>query len=507
MHLVRHLWWLPLVLLCSAVPACRKDPQTEAPDSNTAHERSVPKATERPLPEARDSSAAPKASGPNVILISIDTLRPDHLGCYGYHRDTSPAIDRIASEGVLFENTISSSSWTLPAHAAMFSSLSDSVHGCMETDRLLGTDIVTLAERFAEAGYVTAGFFAGPYLHPVFGLGQGFGHYENCTSYRKTIDSQPAAKWAMNHTILRASHQDITNPTVYQAVRRWLKDNRRSPFFLFIHLWDVHFDFIPPEPYRSKFDPDYRGSVTGENFFYDPSINASMDPRDLKHLIALYDGEIAWTDAHVAKIYDDLRADGLLDSTVLAITADHGTEFFEHGAKSHRATLFDEVVRIPLIVRFPSKLPGGARVTAQTRIIDIGPTLLDLAGLPKPEGVMGHSLVSLARGKMLDFNNQAICELFSVGRRIRAIRTLDGKLIDNLGKDRRYYFNLQTDPIEHRPLHTWTDPLGQSLLTAYRATLDDLATAISNRQSSSDAPSIPADVLKQLQSLGYVGGE
>ena len=120
---------------------------------------------------------------------------------------------------------------------------------------------------------------------------------------------------------------------------------------------------------------------------------------------------------------------------------------------------------------------------------------------------MGHSLVSLARGKMLEFNNLALCELFSDGRRVRAIRTLDWELIDDLGNDRRDYFNLRTDPAERRPLQTWTDPLGQSLLAAYRATLDDLATAISNRQSSPDAPSIPTDVLKQLQSLGYVGGE
>ncbi|MFQ5491669.1 MAG: sulfatase-like hydrolase/transferase, partial [Phycisphaerae bacterium] len=188
--------------------------------------------------------AAPPVQ-PNVLLISIDTLRPDHLGCYGYDRPTSPRIDRLASEGVLFENHISSTSWTLPAHAAMFTSLVDSVHGCTDTDKKLSDSMVTLAERFSSAGFDTVGFFAGPYLHPAFGLAQGFDQYEDCTSYAQTLDSTPVESWAMDPKIMQDSHQDITTPAVLEAVKSWLAGHTSGRFFMFVHLWDVHFDFIP----------------------------------------------------------------------------------------------------------------------------------------------------------------------------------------------------------------------------------------------------------------------
>ena len=128
-------------------------------------------------------TAAGDSTYPNILLISVDALRPDHLGCYGYGRATSPNIDKLAGEGALFENAISSTSWTLPAHAALFTGLADSVHGCTDTDRRLAENRHTLAERLKEAGYATVGFFSGPYLHSVFGVGQGFEEYVDCTSY------------------------------------------------------------------------------------------------------------------------------------------------------------------------------------------------------------------------------------------------------------------------------------------------------------------------------------
>jgi arylsulfatase A-like enzyme len=332
-------------------------------------------------PPTVSGSGTPVHTGPNVLLISIDTLRADHLGVYDYHRPTSPHIDRLAAAGVVFENHISSTSWTLPAHAALFSSLPDSVHGCTDTDRVLAGEITTLAERFRNAGYETAGFFAGPYLHPAFGLGQGFQHYENCTSYARTLDQSPARAWAMDPEGMPQSHRDVTNPTVYARLTRWLDGQRTGTFFAFVHLWDVHFDFMPPPPYDTMFDPDYDGPITGENFFFDKRIRAGMAPRDLEHLVALYDGEIAWTDEFVGRIITKLEKEGLLDETVIAVTSDHGTAFFEHGLKGHRNGLWDELIRVPFVIRYPAALEGGTRVGAQTRAIDVGPTLLELAGL------------------------------------------------------------------------------------------------------------------------------
>jgi len=442
-----------------------------------------------------------------VLLISIDTLRNDHLHCYGYPRDTSPNIDRLAAEGVLFENNVSSTSWTLPAHAALFTSLPDSVHGCVDTDRRLSPSLVTLAERFKAAGYQTVGFFSGPYLHPAFGLGQGFDLYEDCTSYHNLLDHTPVGKWAMDPEVMRKSHRDITNPIVYGAVHRWLKTHHDTPFFMFVHLWDVHFDFIPPEPYHSKFDPDYHGTVTGQNFFFDRRINAHMPKRDLQHIIALYDGEIAWTDLHVGKILADLKSEGLLDDMVVALTSDHGTEFFEHGGKGHRMTLFDEVLRTPLIIRDAKRLKAGRRVRQQSRIIDIGPTLLELAGLPKAEDILGHSLVRLAMGDALDFDNTAVSELFSVGRRMRTLRTLDWKLYDNIALNRTYYYELAKDPHELRPIEDLSTAQGRKMVSAYRRTLEQLKAAAAAHRTIPTYTDLPEEVSRQLKSLGYVGSD
>jgi arylsulfatase A-like enzyme len=446
-------------------------------------------------------------SSPNVVLISVDTLRPDHLGCYGYTRNTSPRIDRLAAEGTLFENAISSTSWTLPAHAALMTGLPDSVHGCLDTDKRLSDSRTTLAERLKAVGYATVGFFSGPYLHPVFGLSQGFEKYVDCTSYPQLNEKTAKGTGTLEGmAIWQASHRDVTNPRVYKAVHAWLTQNRERPFFMFVHLWDVHFDFIPPEPYDQMFDPDYQGSFNGENFLFDSRINARMPKRDLEHLIALYDGEIAWTDMHVGKILDDLDALGLRDTTMVVLVADHGTEFFEHGEKGHRQTLFEEAIRIPLIMRYPGRIPPGQRVTTQTSIIDVLPTIMELVGLSASADVMGRSLVPLFLDGSLAGDNPAISELYSAGRRLRSFRRSGRKLIRDEVTDRAWVYNLLEDPGELSPVQdihsslvqaaTGDARLGEKWLAEYQNTILPGPAATSH---------IPPALLEKLRSLGYVG--
>ncbi len=464
---------LPLLLCCAFWLACLgQDHQQNAPEFEPAT---------------------------NVVLISIDTLRPDHLGCYGYERDTSPTIDRLAAEGVVFENHVSSTSWTLPAHAALFTSLPDSVHGCIDTNRRLGENLPTLAETFKAEGYSTAGFFSGPYLHPAFGLGQGFDIYRDCTAYGGALDDRNPETWAMDEGIMRQSHQDVTNPRVTTAVVEWLAE-AEEPFFLFIHLWDVHFDFIPPEPYDRLFDADYEGWVDGKGVFFDDRITASMAPRDLEHLIALYDGEIRWTDDHVKLIVDTLQQQQILDTTVVALTSDHGTEFFEHGDKFHRKTLFDEVILTPLIIRYPSAIPADKRILQQTRIIDVAPTLLHLTGLESNEYFSGESLIPLATGEVDEGPGIAISELFSVGRNLRSARTAKWKILHDLGRRLLIRFDLDRDPNEQDPLIDWEDPDLFPILSAYFEIVKDLQ-AKAPKHSPSE---IPQRVQDQLRSLGYI---
>jgi arylsulfatase A-like enzyme len=446
----------------------------------------------------------------NVLLISIDMLRPDHLGCYGYARNTSPNIDKLASEGVVFENHVSSSSWTLPAHAAMFTSLPDSLHGCTDTDKKLCDRAITLAQRFARAGYSTVGLFSGPYLHPAFGLGRGFAAYVDCCSNRDELDKNPPEKWAMDENAMKKSHQDITNPTVFGMFERWLAARGDKPFFTFIHMWDVHFDFIPPPPYDKAFDPDYKGTVDGSNFFFNPAVNAKMDKRDLDHILALYDGEIAWTDMFIGKIRESLDKAGLLENTVIAVTSDHGTEFFEHGDKGHRKTLYDEVIRIPLIVRYPARLQP-ARVSEQSRIIDVGPTLLELARIAAPTNVMGESLLPLLDKTPPPRHRRAVSELMSVGRNMRSLRTLQWKFIDDMGRDTFYYYDLKNDPREQKRLTDGESDACKKLQGMYLEETHNVETFVAQHKDvcvgTSEPSQPPKDVTEQLRGLGYVGSE
>jgi arylsulfatase A-like enzyme len=449
---------------------------------------------------------APERARPNVVLISIDMLRPDHLGCYGHARATSPAIDRLASEGVLFENHVSSSSWTLPAHAALFTSLPDSLHGCTDDDQSLAPGQVTLAERFRAAGYATAGFFSGPYLHPAFGLGQGFDLYEDCTSYAKAQRTREELGAGGDLEVMHASHKDITSPNVFAAFERWFGAREPAkPFFLFLHLWDVHFDFLPPPPYDKKFDPDYTGTQTGENFFFDPNIKADMPARDLEHLLALYDGEIAWTDSWIARIREELERAGVWGNTVFAVTSDHGTEFFEHGRKGHRITLFDEAIRIPLVVRGPARLPHGLRVPAQTRSIDVGPTLLELAGLPVPSDVVGTSLLDLVAHPSVELSRPAVSELFSMQRNLRVVRTREWKFFDDIGRNRFYWFDLARDPGERKPSFENESPQGSRAAGGYRGEVAKLDQFLQAHPVERSAADVPEDVNEQLKRFGYLG--
>lgn len=444
---------------------------------------------------------------PNILFISVDMLRPDHLGCYGYGRPTSPRLDALAAEGVLFQNQISSSSWTLPAHAAMFTSLPDAVHGCTDTDRRLPSMLTSLPERFRTAGYRTAGFFSGPYLHPTFGFDRGFETYVDCTSYANTLDDKDVKDWAMDPAVMRESHRDVTNPIIFANVKEWLDDHAHERFFLFIHMWDPHFDFIPPPPYDTMFDPEYTGWVSGQDFFNDPRINKDMDPRDLAHLKALYDGEIAATDATIGRILDELRDAGVLDDTLVCVTSDHGTEFFEHGLKGHRKTLFDECIRVPLILRYPAGLPAGKRIAAQTRSIDIGPTMLELAGLGVPAGILGSSLLPLIEEGRPDFDNTAISELATAGRRMRTMRTPAWKFTDAMHSNLRFYMDLKNDPREQRILRDMATGQGLELSRRYAKWAAALARLREQLRVVPEQSDVPSDVMRVLKSVGYVGGD
>jgi arylsulfatase A-like enzyme len=338
------------------------------------------------------SDAIGQEQPPNVILISIDSLRADHLGCYGYPKPTSPNIDALANESVMFTNAISTTTWTLPAHISMLTSLYPEVHQVINDGNKLsdkavvplnkGGQGVVCAETMKEAGYLTAGFVSGPYLSSKFGYNQGFDLYDDYT---------------INYSSNEESHRGITSPKIHQQVTKWLEQNYCSPLFLFIHYWDVHYDYTPPPPFDTMFDPDYTGTITGQDYEGNELINPQMPERDLEHIIALYDGEIAFTDSYIGKLMTYLKELDIYENTMVILTSDHGDEFFEHVCKGHRNNLFDETLKVPLIIKFPSGKenpfaslsPSRTRINQQVSIIDIVPTFLDYLSITPRNSELG----------------------------------------------------------------------------------------------------------------------
>lgn len=429
----------------------------------------------------------------NLVLISIDSLRADHLGCYGYARPTSPSIDELARDGILFRRAYSTSSWTLPAHLSLLASLYPEEHGVVDGTRALGPEAQLLPEVLSAAGYRSVGVVSGPYLESGWGYDQGWEEYDD----RLALPSDRVGK--------NASHGVINSPEVHAAVLEKLDRLGAGPFFLFVHYWDVHYDYLPPPPYDALFDPDYSGTVTGREFESNPAIGPDMAPRDLEHVVALYDGEIRWVDSWIGELVAELRRRGLLDRTAIVLTSDHGDEFFEHGQKGHQKNLFEPVLRVPLIVRPPEGGARGVRSDALASLVDVAPTLAALSGLQPPAAWSGRSLVDRDGGVVVEEGLATVfADLF--GRRKALLRGPWKLLAGPGGADSRLrvraLFDLEEDPAELGNRKRARPEIADSLFVA----LMDAQRRFATRAASH--PSRPhradAELEEALRALGYL---
>lgn len=442
---------------------------------------------------------------PDILLISIDSLRPDHLGCYGYPKPTSPNIDRLASEGARFRPALTTTSWTLPAHIAMLTGMYDSAHGVTDTDRSLSPKIRTLAQLLHDAGYQTGGFFGGPFLHPVFGFARGFDSYVNCMSWTQGASKDEQVRRILDPNEF-ASHEDVTGPRTLAAVTKYLDGVRGDDsLFCFVHLWDVHYDYIAPESYWRRFDPDYTGSLDARDFMRNPAIHEKMPERELQHLLALYDGEIAYTDEILGRIVDAWKARRDLDNTVVVITADHGEEFFEHQHKGHQTSLFSEVLRVPLIVRWPARVAAGQKLEELVRLVDVTPTLAAIGGVSEKLRVEGRDISPLLFGQSLP-PSEALAELLVDDNDVRALRTKTLKVLRYGGGKQYFVLDMVKDPKETRPLPPDAPELawGRDQLEAVLARTREFA-----RELDAPARTIQLDsaLRDSLRGLGYIGDE
>lgn len=398
----------------------------------------------------------------NVLLISIDTLRADRLGSYGYDRDVSPNLDRLATSGVRFDQAITQSPWTTPAHMSLMTSLPPSSHTVNQgfrqflrhqrgkgKFRVLPDGVVTLAELLHARGFRTLALTGGGTLGGELGFARGFEQYLG------------------NARKLR--------PQTWSRLIGWLADPDPRPFFLFFHTFEVHAPYLHIDDARALMSPEQADALQA---FIDA--NPEMTEKQLKDYLEdqelfrveitsrLYDGGIRHTDAFLGRLFEELRHRGLWDRTLIVVTSDHGEEFADHRPSKiynvHCDTTYDELVRVPLILRAPGRITDGRVIADQVRLLDLAPTILELLGLPVPSLMQGTSLVELMEngrwGRRLEAHSEASC----IGPEWKSLRSerykylavfepSEGERTGIPGEPKRQeLFDLQQDPKEQSNL-------------------------------------------------------
>jgi arylsulfatase A-like enzyme len=422
------------------------------------------------------------ANATGVILVSIDTLRPDHLGCYGYAPPTSPHVDAVCREAVVFDQALSHAPSTLLSHASLFTSRIPQHHGASHVRRLaIRADAPTLAEMYRRAGWRTAGFYGGAQLAAEFGFDRGFEVY---------------------------AVRDVPFTALVPEALSWLAGLRGDePFFLFLHTFQVHHPYEPAAASLRRFEPRYSGQLP-------PTIGVDLlaaanegrlelDDADSRHIVAAYDAEIREMDAGVGTLLAALRRSGLLRRSLLVLTSDHGEEFGEHGFMGwHSHTLFQELLRVPLILRLPGEGGAALRVADRVQLLDVAPTLLAASGVAGPdlEGVSllpllsspgGVEEVSLRR-RLAGRPHIALAETTQV--RVDGILLGRWKLIDNR------LFDLRDDPAERIDLSVAARPRA--------AHLRALLAVAHGAASTPGAPvSLDGETETALRALGYLTGD
>jgi len=472
----------------------RSETTSDTPDE--ASEAAVTLANWSPVwssPILRFAAARETDDKPNIILISLDTLRADHLGCYGYERETSSNIDRFARGAFLFENCIAPSSWTLPSHASVFTGLHPSVHGAivfLPACRPIRQEEITLAELARQHGYLTAAYTEGVLVGGSLGFSQGFELYS---------DGEATLKGAAEET--------------FNDAFQWVQTHAGLPFFLFVHTYQTHNPYTPPGQFATMFDTSYTGRV-GKDIF-----NPRMDFSDADkiHLEALYDGEIAYTDAVVSNFLTRLRKMRLLKNTIVVIFSDHGEEFWDHGGVQHGVTLYDEQLRVPLIIRLAGNRPPTGRESRQVSLTDLYATIAELLGIDhdSPSDCMSLTpLMGVSRpGTRYErtivvsetCHREHILQFMKDKWRRYSVRTDAEKYMNTEKYETEELYNLQIDPGE-------TNNIAQdnpSSLERYRALKESFLESVSTGQPQPSTTELRTVAFseedrRRLRALGYL---
>jgi arylsulfatase A-like enzyme len=480
---------------------------------------------------------------PNILLISLDTLRADRLHCYGHDPEISPAVDALASGGALFENVYAQSPWTLPSHVSMMSSLYPSRHGVNLKNRKIPDKIRLLSEILKSEGYVTASFNGASFVSAKFGFGRGFDLYEEIPIRDGNVE------------------------TIVTRFLGWLEKNRDRKFFVFLHTYETHRPLSPPAAYRKKYVPmeaierpwsrrilnkilndealsvqEY-GFLTALRFCREEETirawiqseeetkgrlsdgeiknilskvldeeqeaassvmdhwrEARYDSPVYRYLMQNYDAEIRFTDHQIGRLVESLRALGLEENTLIILTSDHGEEFAEHGNLGHGKTCYEETLRVPLILSWPGRLPQGVRIGSKAALIDLAPTILSLAGIRNPGHFDGLSLVPMIHGRP-GKSRMIFSETIFEGASDRQVTAIDGEWkchYNRQGRRPDELYHLGRDPGETVNLAD-EEP---DILRRMKKSMDAYMEIVPEAGVEEVVQS--GEIRKQLRRLGYI---
>jgi len=470
---------------------------------------------------------------PNIILLVMDSVRAANLSCYGYHHATTPNIHVLAVKGALFEQAISVSCWTLPVHASLFTGLYPLNHGVNISRAALPGNFSTLARRLKERGYQTACFSNNAYISEATGLTQGFDLVEDIwrithprgverpkmSRRLKQLEQRgPLMKPVVQigralvraRAIMKAmlNRKDSGARLTNEKIQTWLTQSRKpnAPFFIFVNYMECHERYNPPYPYNRRFMParfsPWRVAQLSPN---KAEILAGSEQRraeDLEIMHALYDGALNYLDHQIGALVKFVESLGLLDDTVIVVTSDHGDSLGEHNHLGHRMTLYEQLVRVPLIIRYPARFQPGARIAQHVQLADLYPTFLELAGVDRAEATATgfHSLLGLPDAAARPFTvaeNTAPKSLDNM--LMRMIRTDQFKYIWKSNQQHELY-DLTLDAAEATNLVTAQPEVARRLIEQLEAWERRLA----NNQIETSKAEYDEVLLDRLRALGYV---
>ncbi len=350
----------------------------------------------------------PSHSRPNVLLLVCDTLRADHLGCYGYNRPTSPFMDQFAVEALLFENAMSNSPWTRPSMGSLFTSLYPHQHQAFYWEDNLDNSFLTLAEIFRNCNYSTFAVQTNVLLTEYYNFHQGFQHFDE---------------------IINDKAEKVTD-----KFNSWVTRNKNKPFFAYLHFMDVHLPYEAPQDFKKTFEPEKIDSVLdGVTGAYEIRIlnEIGLSRQDKQHLINIYDAEIRYFDHHIGQMINTLKKLGIFNNTIIVLTSDHGEEFWEHNGFEHGHTLYKEVIHVPLIIKYSSKLPP-KRIQTCVNLLDLTPSLLWLCGIKNNFSLTGRNII--LDSKIREPKKEKIFfEAIGFGAEKKGVIKDGWKLIENTG--------------------------------------------------------------------------